>query len=1023
MKIANLHIHSEYSFLASTLRIPKIVGYSRFNGYSHVAICDLFSTYGFFELKKCCEKEGLLPVYGLQIFLKHEMDKHSFPAIIFAINNTGLKNIFTINTIIHEIHLKTSKYSIDFKTLKEYKDGLIFIVENELLHYKYNPAILKKIIERYTNEFEENFFVEVNYTGKSKIPLLRNIIEIINTYQLKGIPTAEARYENGSKEAFDFLSALREKSFKKNEKGIKLNLSYDYSLKTKEEFLQIFKNHPELIENLEMLLNKFQATLELTNSDILTEETSRELEKKCMEKLYKYITGKPIEEKKKYQTRLKEELKIVKEKRLENLFFISSDIAGFLKKNNIPYGPGRGSSCASLILFLLGINKIDPIKYNLLFERFLNPERSEIPDIDLDICWKKRKLLFSYLFEKYKNRIAHIATINRLFPHTLLNELAKVYKLKKEKVKKIKRFFPNTSHFSINDLLKTEKKLLDLYAGDNEIKDFLDIMMKLEGLAYYPSIHAGGIIITPDEIKNYVTLEKTRVGNPLAQIKKDDLKETNFIKIDLLGLRFITVIDDVRRKAKLKKIPLYDEKTFETIQKGDTIGIFQLESYGMRELLKRIKPANINELSDVIALYRPGPIRSGMTEEYQKRKGSIIKSTIVEHPLIKNILDETYGVFIYQEQILLLAHNVAKFSWKKADLFRKALSEKNVKIIITLKEDFIAGCLENGLSKEESEKLFSIITDFGSYCFNKAHSISYAYNAYLGAYLKTHHPLEFYIAMLNNYTNYFSKLDRLLFEIRRRGYKILPFDINNCNVYFKKENNSIRPGLSFIKYITPAFAREIIRERTSNGKFKDLIDFSIRMKNRNINIRELEYLIKAGCFDFTNLSRKKMLKASNEILKEINHIKSEEEKGISELFTIEEELDIKNFIDNTVAEENSVEKLHMELEATELYFTHHPLEEIEEKIKDWELDTIETLERIKYAVVVAFVQSIRIFTTNYGEKLAILNIIDKTASTRAILLPSLFSKYSDIIEKGKIYLFKGKSKGGKLFLEELFLLK
>ncbi|MGC8765882.1 MAG: DNA polymerase III subunit alpha [Brevinematia bacterium] len=1018
MHITNLHTHSEFTFLGSTLTVERIVGLSAYNGYNAVAISDLLSTFGYFRLSKYCEMENLKPIYGIELFIK-TLEKHIFPVLLFAKNNRGLKNIFQLNSISHKNFSETKRYALDFPLLGEYNDGLIILIEKEIIHYRDNFETLRKIIDRYRSIFKDDFYVEVNFTGVKKVPLIKEIISIIENFELKAIPTCETRYEKDDKSAFDFLNAFREKSHAKNEKGFKLDLEYEYPFRSVSEFQVIFKNHPDYLSNLDELISSVNATIDLKTPKLFKIAKEKSLREICQEKLEAFMAEKNIKNEKIYRERLEKELSLIEEKGLEDFFLFAQEIANFLKKRNIPSGPGRGSSASSLILFLLDVNKIDPIKYNLLFERFLNPARTEIPDIDIDVCWKKRQILFKYLFEKYKGRVAHIATTKRLLPNSLINEISKFYKLKKEKVKLIKKFFYKRNS-SIYTTLKNETKLMKAYSENREIREFLDILIKIEALSQHSSVHSGGIIITPDEITNYASLEIADNGNPVAQITKEDIESTGFIKLDILGLRFITIINETIKRTKVTKVPLTDKKTFELLSSGDTIGVFQLESTGMRELLKKVKPHSLEELSNVLALYRPGPLRSGMTEEYCKRKQNENEKGFRGN--IKKILAETKGIFIYQEQILSLVHNIAGFSWELTDRFRKALSEKEIDKIISLKNDFISGCTKNKIPPDEANHLFGIIVDFGSYSFNKAHSISYAYNAYLSAYLKANYPLDFFISLLNNYIGFHSKLDRYLFEIREKGYKIKEFNINKCEIFFKKEEeNSIRPGLILVKFVGYNLARNIVFERKENGLYNDIIDFCKRVKKYGLSSRSLEFLILSGCFDFMGISRMSLIKVGAEILKDISDIISEISKGINELFPIEEELDISNLLARYPSvNESEDDKMKMSYKATDLHLFAHPIERVKDKLKNLQLDSLESLEFKRYFIVLALVEKIRIYEHPTSKKIAVLSLVDETSSVNTFMDSTALSLYYEILKTGNIYLFKGRNINGRLQLDEVF---
>ncbi|MGC8770374.1 MAG: DNA polymerase III subunit alpha [Brevinematia bacterium] len=1007
----NLHTHSEYSFLSSLLGVDRIVGLSAYYGYDVASICDTVSTFGYFKLTKFCEVENLKPLYGVELFLKTP-EKLVFPIIFYAKDNDGLKNIFKLTSCSQKNFYETGKYSITFETIEENSKGLVLIAEKEILHYKDNFGLLKKVIDRYRRVFEEDFYVEANYTGAKKVGLLKELVNLISNFELKAIPTCETRYDKEDKFAFDFLSSMREKSYAKNEKSKFINPEYDYSFKSKDEFEKIFKNHPDYFINLNELINSIDVHLDLKTPKTFSIFCERSLKEICEERLKDFLRNKKVDNKEVYFERLNKELKMIEEKKLEDFFLLAFDIANFLKSKKIAYGPARGSSASSLVLFLLEVTKIDPVKYNLLFERFLNPARVELPDIDMDICWKKRKLVFKYLFDKYRNRVALLATIKRFFPFGLIGELAKHYKISKEKLKIIKRFFPQKIHFSVKELVAKNEKLLMLYSTDDEIREFLDILIKIEGFSQHSSVHSGGIIITPDEIDNFFSVEFSKKGFVVIQATKDDLEGTGFIKLDILGLRYVSIISETMQKLRLKKINLSDKRTFELLSDADTVGVFQLESYGMRELLKRVKPDSINVLSDVIALYRPGPLISGMTDEYCRRRNSSLKSEVKNS--LDEILKDTNGIFIYQEQILSLVNKIAGFSWDKADVFRKALSDKRTDIIVNMKDDFISGCVKNNISLEEAKKLFSIIVDFGSYSFNKAHSVSYAYNAYLCAYLKAHYTIDYFISLLNNHIGFNSKLQRYIYEVKEKGFNILKPDINKSYVFFKKENDSIRAGLILIKYLGFTQAMKIVKER-KNGDFNDLFDFCYRMRRDKINSRTIEFLIMGGCFDFCNISRKTLLEILPEILETTNKIHLEEEKGAIELFQLNEQIEMSDFIKST-KEETSKDREEMEFKATDLCISFHPLRD---KLKDLKLDKIEYIKSLKYAMTAGWVEKIRWYNKN-GKKFASFLLSDETDIIRAFIYEDCINRFGVDFNRGGVYLFKGKVSNSIFFVDEIY---
>jgi DNA polymerase-3 subunit alpha len=1024
MGFINLHTHSEYSFFGSLIRIEDLVGFCAFHGYPGVALTDTLSTYGFFELTKLCEKEKLKPVYGIELFIKGDSGKNRYPILLIGLNYTGLHNLLKLNTIAQHTSFIKKQYVISRDTLRKFSQGIAVIIEAEILMHIDDMRYLTTVRDKYREIFGDHVYLEINYTGLKKVPLIKRLIEVNESLGLTPLASCEARYFNEDKDAFLFLNSHRLKSHSGNERGFPIDLDADFVLKKPDEMRQIFRNHPDFIENTEKLFEQIDIRFDIKSFKIPSfSKNANKLREITKSRCSRLGYGKE------YEDRLMYELSIIEKLQLQNFFLIVWDIARFMRKSRIPFGWGRGSSVSSLVLFLLGVTKVDPVANNLMFERFLNPGRKQLPDVDIDVCWRRRHEVFEYLTERYGAlNVAHLAAIDRMMARSCIREISKVYHLHKQKLEQLLAVIPFsfTSEHLLSKSIHDNPVLNTLYLNDPEIRHFLDIARKIEGVASHTSVHAGGIMILPRGITRYASMEHSRDGHQVAQLTKDDLEDTGFIKIDVLGLRFITIIHDTMRMAKIKKIRPDDHAAYELLWDGDTTGIFQLESGGMKTLLEKIRPETVPRLCDVISLYRPGPTRSGMTDEYIRRHQKTVDYTVDKH--IAAITKDTYGLFIYQEQVLAIAHDIAGMSWERADILRKALSSRNSAKIVPLKEEFIAGCVERKIGNDYAEGLFSILIDFGRYGFNKSHAMAYAYAAYTGAFLKAHYTLEFFVSSLNNNLDFISRLNQYLNDVKMHHIEILPIDINESGLFFSADGNRIRAGLLLIKYLGKKAAKGIIEERKSNGKYADLMDFYLRSRAKGINIKAMEYLVKAGAFDSLSPSpRIELLSIIDELFAiGPEKIKSARRDSENSLFKEEtatfsmDDLIPKHRAD--VKPENQKNNLEMEMEATDLFLTHHPLDIYTEEIGQYRIDKIIDARYIEQVSIIAFFYKLRVIKTKREkEHMAFGMFTDQTGSIEAIIFPKVYKDYIHILRNNAVYLAKGRMEEGKIIVEELFL--
>ena len=1024
MGFINLHTHSEYSFYGSLIRLEDLVGFCAFHGYPGVALTDTLSTYGFFELTKLCEKEKLKPVYGIELFIKGDSGKNRYPVLLIGLNNTGLHNLFKLNTIADHTSFTKKQYVISQETLRKFSQGNAVLLEAELLMHIDDMSYLTGVRDKYRDIFGDHVYMEINYTGLKKVPQIKRLIEVNETLGLTPLAACEARYFNGDKDAFLFLNSHRLKSHSGNERGLPIDLDADFVLKKPDEVSHIFRNHPDFMENASDLIEQIDIRFDIKSFKIPSfSKNAKKLREITKSRCARLGYGKE------YDDRLLYELSIIEKLQLQNFFLIVWDIARFMRKSRIPFGWGRGSSVSSLVLFLLGVTKVDPVANHLMFERFLNPGRKQLPDVDIDVCWRRRHEVFEYLTERYGAlNVAHLAAIGRMMARSCIREISKVYQLPKQKLEKLLSIIPFsfTSEHLLSKYIHDNPVLSMLYQNDPEIHNFLDIAQKIEGIASHTSVHAGGIMILPRGITRYASMEHSRDGHQVAQLTKDDLDDTGFIKIDVLGLRFITIIHDTMRMVKIKKVRPDDRAAYELLWDGDTTGIFQLESGGMKTLLEKIRPDTIPRLCDVISLYRPGPTRSGMTDEYIRRHQKTVEYKIDKH--IEAITQDTYGLFIYQEQVLAIAHDIAGMSWERSDILRKALSTRNSSKILPLKEEFIEGCLAGKIDTEYAESLFSILIDFGRYGFNKAHAMAYAYAAYAGAFLKAHYSLEFFISSLNNNLDFISRLNQYLNDVKMHHIEILPIDINRSELTFSADGNKIRAGLILVKYLGKKPAKGIIEERKRNGNFTGFMDFYLRSRERGINIKAMEYLIKSGAFDtLPGTPRLELLSILDEVFAiGLNKIKSARRDSESSLFKEEaQEFSIEDLMPKNrepVKPENQKNDLEMEMEATDLFLTHHPLDIYAEDIGQYRIDKIIDARYMEQVSIIGFFYKLRVIKTKREkEQMAFGMFSDQTGNLEAIIFPKVYKEYSHLLRNNTVYLAKGKMEEGKMIVEELFL--
>jgi DNA polymerase-3 subunit alpha len=701
-------------------------------------------------------------------------------------------------------------------------------------------------------------------------------------------------------------------------------------------------------------------------------------------------------------------------------FLIVWDLVNFAKKRGIPVGPGRGSAAGSLVAYVLGITSIDPLRYGLIFERFLNPGRLSMPDIDIDFCYERRDEVISYVEQKYgADHVAQIITFGTMLARAVVRDVGRVLGLTYSEVDRIAKLIePN---MTLREALHGVPELVEAVRGNSQTRKLIEISMRLEGLTRHASTHAAGVVISKSPLTELVPLYKEpKSGQITTQYAKDSIESIGLLKMDFLGLRTLTVIKNVVDEVKetrgiqldIENIPLNDPKTFHLLSRGETAGVFQLESSGMRDLLRRVKPQGFEDLIALLALHRPGPLNSGMLDEFVKNKhgGGELRYL---HPKLRPILEETYGVIVYQEQVMQIANTLGGFTLEEADELRKAMSKKIEDKMERMRERFIQGAISSGLKKEEATNIFELILKFAQYGFNKSHSAAYAMISYRTAYLKAHYPVEFMAALLTSELNNTDKIGYYVSECRRMGIEVLPPDINESFANFTVVNGgkAIRFGLAAIKNVGKHAIDSIISARKKYGRIKSLLNFCENVDLRLVNKRVIESLIKCGCFDFTGLRRSQLFQMIDRALEGAERVQRDRMKGQKSLF---EEFECSRERDETPPEipewpRNRILKFEKDLVG--LYITGHPLDEYRDEL-EWlvscKSNDLPALKDGENVVIGGIVNGVKKITTRDRKTMAFMTLEDLTGKAEVILFPEIFKQFSRAIIPESIILVKGK---------------
>lgn len=1046
----HLHLHTEYSLLDGACRIGEVVSLAKKLGQKSLAITDHGVLYGAVAFYKECKAQGIKPIIGCEVYVAprsrlqkvHNIDSERYHLILLCKNEVGYKNLLKLVSSAWVDGFYT-KPRIDRDLLEKYHDGIIAL--SGCLFGEVSQRIVQRNMDEametarwYRDLFGEgNYYLEVQNHGMiEEQEVIDGVVTISRQLNIPIVATNDVHYcEKADADIQRVLIAVQTNKVVGEDNALDFG-SDEFYLKSGEEMLDAFKDYPEAVENTNIIADKCNFDFEfgvtkLPLFDIPQSDHKAFLKSQCLEGLEKLMGNIPQN----YIERLEYELSVIDEMGFNDYFLIVADFIKFAKSRNIPVGPGRGSAAGSLAAYSLGITGIDPIKNRLLFERFLNPERVSMPDIDIDFCYERRGEVIDYVTEKYgSDRVAQIVTFGTMQAKQAVRDVARAlglpYSTGDVVAKQITRDYKD-----IKDALAKNNDLKALYNSDDNIKKLIDTAVRVEGMPRHASTHAAGVVITRDEVSSYVPLAKNG-DQTVTQFTMTEIEQLGLLKMDFLGLRTLTVINDAVSYVKLtepdfdiSRIPLNCEKVFTEMSKGNTIGVFQCESAGMTNLIVNMKPRIFADIAAAIALYRPGPMFFIDTYlDNRKNPENISYRT----PLLKDILDETNGCMVYQEQVMQVFRTLAGYSYGRADVVRRAMSKKKRDVMESerdifvngLKDDkgnyIIKGCVNNGIDATTADKVFSDMISFASYGFNKSHTAAYGLIAYQTAYLKVNYPKAFMAALLTSVIGDVNKTVVYINECNRLKIQVLPPHINYSGKRFSVSGDKIVFPLLGIKNIGRALIDKIARCREADGEFKSYWDFCKRVYGTELNRRALECLIKGGALDGLDLNRREMLMNIDLALDSAAKQNDMHAGGQLDMFSAFGGDDFNN--DPTFARFDESEKndlLNDEKEVAGLYFSGHPLEEyrgISSQLKCTPIHTLyEAVESgregdidNKKIKLVCIINSIKKKVTKRDEIMAFCGVEDLFGEIEMIVFPKILNLFMDKIGANKIVLVEGR---------------
>ena len=1059
MGFVHLHVHTEYSLLDGASRVDKLINKVKDLGMDSIAITDHGSMFGVVDFYKKAVKKGIKPIIGCEVYISKGdytrkdpvRDKGQYHLVLLAKNNKGYSNLIKIVSegFINGFYYKPR---VDHSILKKYSEGIIALsaclggeVQNALLNNTYEKA--KEIALLYKDIFgKENFYLELQDHGMKEQKIVnRSLIKLSREIDIPLIVSNDVHYiEREDAKVHDVLLCIQTGKTIDEEDRMKFPTS-EFYLKSEDEIRDIFSYIPEAIENTVDIANRCNVELDfnslhLPEYDVPKGYTNSEyLRKLCYEGLnirYENISDE-------INKRLEYEIDVIENMGYVDYFLIVYDFIKYAKDNGIMVGPGRGSAAGSLVSYTLGIIDIDPIKYGLLFERFLNPERVSMPDIDIDFCYERREEVIDYVIRKYgKDRVAQIATFGTMAARGSIRDVGRVLNMSYGEVDFISKQIPMELGITIDKALEINKKLSELYEDDERVKELIDLSRAVEGMPRHTSTHAAGVVISKLPVTEYVPLSRNNDAIT-TQFNMTELEELGLLKMDFLGLRTLTVIRDtisLIEKNHGKKIDFsnsnYDDKSvYEMFSKAETLGVFQFESSGMRQFLKELKPTSFENIVAANSLFRPGPM--SQIPKYIENKNNPEKVEYV-HSKVEPILDVTYGCIVYQEQVMEIVRDIGGFSMGRSDLVRRAMGKKKMDVMEEERKNFIygktddngnveiAGAISNGVDEKTANEIYDLMIDFAKYAFNKSHSAAYAVIAYQTAWLKYYYPVEFMAALITSIMGSTNSVSLYIQECRRLGIEILPPDVNESFTKFTVSNGKVRFGLAAVKNVGILAIEAVVEARKQGGKFRSFMDFCQRVDSHHVNKRAVESLIKCGAFDSLGAYRSQLLAIYERVLEGVTKDKKRNIEGQFSLFdnvTSDDNNSIREDQLPNIAEFDEKNLLSMEKEVIGVYISGHPLSSYSKDLKmvstintseiNSNNDDIESLggdisllDGDKVTIGGIIINKKNKITRN-NNIMSFITLEDLYGTIEVIIFPRTYDKYENYILEDNIVIIEG----------------
>ena len=1034
-RFVHLHVHSEYSLLDGACRIERLVEKVKALGQPAVVITDHGVMYGAIEFYHAAKKAGVKPIIGCEVYVaprtrfdkQHRVDSSPYHMVLLCENEEGYQNLIKLVSAAY-IEGFYNKPRVDNELLRQHHRGLICLsaclagrIPRMLSAGDYAAA--EQAVREYVDIFgKDNFFIELQNHGiEEQKRILPQLIKLARENEVGLVATNDAHYINREDSSNQSILVCIQTGRTVNDPSDLEFQTDQFYIKSLEEMRQAIPDVDEAFENTVRIAERCNLEFEFGKTKLPYfaapngEDNLAYFRRMSYEGMHRLYGEDPVPS---VIERLEYELGVIAQMGYVDYYLIVHDFIAYAKSRGIPVGPGRGSGAGSLAAYCIGITGIDPIRYNLLFERFLNPERVSMPDFDIDFCYVRRQEVIDYVVQKYgSDHVAQIITFGTMAARAAVRDVGRALALGYQNVDAVAKMIPNELGMTIDKALSAVPELKKSYESDENIRQLIDVSRALEGMPRHASTHAAGVVITREPADTYVPLQKNDDAI-VTQYPMTTLEELGLLKMDFLGLRNLTVIHDaeemIRRTVPgfdMESIPMDDAATFKMLGEGHAFGVFQFESAGMRNVITQLGPESIEDLIAVISLYRPGPMES--IPRYIRNRHNP-RLVTYKTPELRPILEVTYGCIVYQEQVMQICRQLAGYSYGRADLVRRAMAKKKHDVMEKERESFLDGAEQNGIDRKIANEIFDEMSSFASYAFNKSHAAAYAVLAYRTAYLKCHYPREYMAALLTSVLDNTAKLTEYIGECRRLGIEVLPPSVFESQAGFSVSGTKIRFGLAAIKNIGDAVIRHLIQER-ERRPFSDLVDFCTRMRQGELNKRVMEGLIKSGALDEFGFHRRQLLLGYEALLESVNRENRQNLSGQINLFDLSEEPVSVGKILPEVDEFDLFQILQQEKESTGVYLTGHPLSRYQNFIKRRKLPEISFFSDEEEhhldnqgVTLVALVAAKKLKITKQNETMAFITLEDMTGSMEMLVFPKVLALYSSLLREGEAVVVTGR---------------